>query len=524
MAVTTRRALLGGIGAVGGGAALYKAMQLLGHTPKSNYAGPVKLDGDPKGARVLVLGAGLAGMVAAYELRAAGYEVEVLEFREKAGGRCWTLRGGDSYTELGGATQTVDFAPGNYLNPGPWRIPHDHHAVIDYCQRLGVQLETFVQKNHAAYLHSSQSFGGKPQRFNTIAADYRGQVSELLAKAVNKGRLDDLVTADDRDLLMESLRATGSLNEDHEYVASLQTSIFRGFGTPPHAGFDGAPKPSDPIDLSTILQSDLWRRLVDAETIDHQMPLFQPVGGMDMIAQAFARETGDLIKYNAKVISLQQDENEVSVVYEDLAKGGTRTTTADWCVCTIPFSILGQIEHNLSSGLSAAIDNVWYRGSGKWGLEFNRRFWEQDERIYGGITYTDLPIELISYPSGGMFTKGPGVLLGGYSWRDDITYEFNAMQPKDRIKWALEFGARIHPQYLDEYKSGVSVVWHKVPWVLGCFGIWRDKEQHYAAAVDIDNRVVCAGEHVSYLGAWMEGALESSLDAITRLHEKVING
>ena len=254
------------------------------------------------------------------------------------------------------------------------------------------------------------------------------------------------------------------------------------------------------------------------------MPMFQPVGGMDMIAQAFAREVGDLIRYNSKVVSLQQDENGVHVAYEDTRTGDTLTAEADWCVCTVPFSILGQMDHNLSPGLTAAINNVYYRGSAKWGLEFKRRFWEEDDRIYGGISYTDLPIEMISYPSGGLFTKGPAVVLGGYTWDDAQAFEFNAMQPEDRIKWALEFGSHIHPQYLEEYKTGVSVVWHKVPWVLGCFGIWRDKEAHYANAVKIDNRVVCAGEHVSYLGAWLEGAIESSLDAIGRLHDKVING
>ena len=133
----TRRTILSMIGAAAGSSAMYAAMTSLGHAAESPYNGPIKLDGDPKGAKVLILGAGLAGMTAALELRAAGYEVEILEYREKAGGRCWTLHSGDSYTELGGATQKADFAKGNYFNPGPWRIPHHHHALLDYCRRLG---------------------------------------------------------------------------------------------------------------------------------------------------------------------------------------------------------------------------------------------------------------------------------------------------------------------------------------------------------------------------------------------------
>nr|WP_321361773.1 flavin monoamine oxidase family protein [uncultured Hyphomonas sp.] len=520
----TRRYALAMIGATAGSAALYSAMKAMNHVRPSSYAGPIKLDGDPKGAKVLILGAGLAGMVAALELRSAGYNVEVLEYREKAGGRCWTLRGGDTYTEMGGATQHVSFEGDNYINPGPWRLPYDHHAVLDYCQRLGVQLEPFVQQNHNAYLHNSKAFGGRPQRFKHIATDYRGQTSELLAKAVDQNRLDDMLTSDDREALIESLRATGALDDTNSYKAGNLSSRYRGFAKPPGAGFDGAPIPSDPLSLSEILNSGMWSRLADADLLDHQMPMFQPVGGMDMIAQAFAREVGDLIRYNSKVVSLQQDDNGVRVAYEDTRTGEKRTAEADWCVCTVPFSILGQMDHNLSPGLTAAINDVYYRGSAKWGLEFKRRFWEEDDRIYGGISYTDLPIEMISYPSGGLFTKGPAVLLGGYTWDDAQAFEFNAMQPEDRIKWAIEFGSHIHPQYPEEYKTGVSVVWHKVPWVLGCFGIWRNKEAHYADAVKIDNRVVCAGEHVSYLGAWLEGAIESSLDAIGRLHDKVING
>lgn len=197
----SRRQLLAMIGTVAGGAVMYNAMTSLGFAQESTYTGPIKLEGDAKGASVLILGAGLAGMTAALELRAAGYKVQVLEYREKAGGRCWTLRGGDKYVELGGFTQEVKFAEGNYINPGPWRIPHHHYGLLDYCKRLGVELEPFIQTNYNAYLHRTDAFEGKPQRFREVLTDYRGHVSELLAKVVNQKALDDLVTADDAQLL-----------------------------------------------------------------------------------------------------------------------------------------------------------------------------------------------------------------------------------------------------------------------------------------------------------------------------------
>ena len=120
----SRRDLLSVIGAVSGSAAMYHAMTSLGFASDSGYKGPIKLDGDPKGASVLILGAGLAGMTAALELRKAGYKVQILEFNNRPGGRNWTLRGGDSFTELGDFKQTCEFEQGLYFNPahGGFRI------------------------------------------------------------------------------------------------------------------------------------------------------------------------------------------------------------------------------------------------------------------------------------------------------------------------------------------------------------------------------------------------------------------
>src|SRR5258708_23625395 len=108
-AFVSRRDLLSLIGAVSGSAAMYHAMTSLGFASDTGYKGPIKLEGDPKGASVLILGAGLAGMTAALELRKAGYQVRILEFNDRPGGRNWTLRGGDSFPELGGLTQKCEF-------------------------------------------------------------------------------------------------------------------------------------------------------------------------------------------------------------------------------------------------------------------------------------------------------------------------------------------------------------------------------------------------------------------------------
>ncbi|WP_225771265.1 NAD(P)/FAD-dependent oxidoreductase [Inquilinus sp. Marseille-Q2685] len=521
----SRRGLLSLIGMAAGSAAMYQAMTSLGLAAESGYKGPVDLSGDPRGASVLVLGAGLAGLTAALELRQAGYKVQVLEFNDRPGGRNWTLRGGDRYTELGGATQACGFDQGLYLNPGPWRIPYHHHGVLAYCRRLGVALEPFQQLNHNALLHNSKGFGGKPQRIREIKTDFQGHVSELLAKATQQGKLDEAVSKEDREILLQALKAWGALDKDYAYKAGEASAEFRGYRKDAGGGLGAEPVPGEPIGLSEILSSRLWRSLQSFALYEFQTTMFQPVGGMDMIGKAFAAQLGGLIRYNSKVTRIQQGEAGVTVTYEDTkSPGSALQAKADWCVCTIPLTVLSQIPTDVGPKMQAAIEAVPYASSVKVGLQFKRRFWEEDEAIFGGISYTDLPIRQISYPSTGYNLGGKGVLLGAYSWNGPNSYEFTAMDPAERVRRAVEYGKQIHPQYETEFETGISVAWHRVPFTLGCAGDWTDeaRAQHYDNLCQIDGRIVLAGEHASYIPAWQEGAILSALDAIGRLHRRVI--
>lgn len=521
----SRRDLLALVGAASGGSVMYQAMTALGHAAVADYKGPIRLEGDPKGASVVILGAGLAGMVAALELRQAGYRVQVLEYQARPGGRCWTLRGGDSYTELGGFRQDCAFDPGLYINPGPWRIPYHHRALLDYCKRLGVALEPFIEVNFNAFLHGSRAFGGKPQRFRHVLSDFNGYICELLAKATDQGRLDQAVTREDQEILLEALKDWGALKADYSYGEGLLASASRGYGKEPGGGPDGAPEPSKPISRDDLLRSGLWRWLKFGLLYDFQHTMFQPVGGMDSIARAFAAEVGDLIRFNAKVTQIVQHDAGVTVTYEDIASGKSMQASAGWCLCTIPLSVLGQIRMNVGNAMRSAIDAIAYAPAIKVGLQFNRRFWEEDEAIYGGMSFTDLPIMQIAYPSTGYHRPGKAVLLGAYAF-GRAAVEFTSMPPAERVRQAVAQGSQIHPQYAAEFDSGVAVAWHRVPWVLGCYGMWTDqaRRQHYQALCAIDGRIVLAGEHASHVNAWQEGAILSSLDAMTRLHERVVSG
>jgi monoamine oxidase len=522
----TRRSLFTLIGSVAGSAMMYEVMSSLAYAGESGYAGPPNLTGDVKGASVLILGSGIAGMTAAYELRKAGYKVQILEYQDRPGGRNWTLYGGDTYTELGGATQHVGFDKGHYLNPGPWRLPYHHYGILHYCKLLKVPLEPFIQTNFNAYVHSTKAFDGKPQRYRHVQADFQGYVAELLAKSTRQSSLDQAVTPEDQAILLDAMRQWGALDKNYEYKMGEASSDRRGYESDPGGGLTSVPTPSQPIGMKDLMKSGLWRAIAAGSGYETQQTLFQPVGGMGMIGKAFGAELKEVIKYNAKVIDIRQDAKGVTVSCVDTKTGGPpMQAKADWCICTIPVSILSQIPITVGAPMKAAIENLSYSASVKVGLQFKRRFWEQDEDIYGGITYTDQPNGTIGYPNYNYFSDGKGVILGAYAF-GPAAFEYSAMSPEERIAKSLEYGAKVHPQYMKEFDNGVAVAWHRVPWTLGCAGAWTEalREKYYDNMCALDGRIMLAGEHTSRIPAWQEGAVLSALDAIRRLHQRVIAG
>lgn len=522
--VPTRRELLSMIGKTGGGLAMYQAMTALGHAAESRFAGPPKLTGARPGASVLVLGGGLSGLLSAYELSKAGYKVQVLEFQNRAGGRAYTIRGGDRIEEVGGATQTVGFAPGNYLNPGPWRIPHHHRTLLHYCKQFGVELEPFIQMNHNGFIHRTDAFGGKAQRYKELAVDFKGHVSELLGKALNAGALDAQVTGEDKARLIEAMRSWGVLDSNLDFSDNLRVSSQRGYDRPPGGGPEGAPTPSRINSLSDVLSSRVWTQMGFYFNYVMQTTMFQPKGGMDMIGKAFARQVDKLVRYRTKVTKIAQDDGGVTVDWVDARTGEAGQSKADYCVCTIPATILSQIEFQVSDAKKAALKALPYSNSVKIGLEFRSRFWEEKYAIYGGHSFTDQTISVVSYPNYNYFKDGPAVLLGAFTGGAG-GYRLAGMTHEQRIETALKEGSAFHPEeYRSQFMNGASFAWSRVPWILGCCATWTEetRAKHYKDLTAIDGRVVIAGEHASYYGCWMEGALTSALDAVTRLHARAL--
>ena len=229
---------------------------------------------------------------------------------------------------------------------------------------------------------------------------------------------------EDKEKLLEGLRRWGALDAEFRYREGIATSARRGYEIDHGGGLMSPAKPSKPLELSELLQSRLWRAIAAGQAYEFQSTMFQPVGGMDMIAKAFAKQVGNLIRYQARVTRIEQNERGVTVTFADEARGGAlQQEKADWCLCTIPLSILSQVDIQVSAEMQAAINAVPYGSSIKVGLQFKRRFWEEDEHIYGGITYTDLPISRISYPSTRYGASGPAVVLGAYVFDGPNSFE-----------------------------------------------------------------------------------------------------
>ncbi len=509
-----RRDFITSVAASGGSA--YAAMVALGLMEQPAAARPTKfqLSKNARGTRVIILGAGLAGMASAYELNKAGYQCTLLEARPRAGGRCWTLRGGDQVTDTDGVTQTASFAKGQYFNPGPARIPQ-HHVTLDYCRELGVPLEAFTNLNRQAYFYNENAgpLSSQKVRARSATFDMYGYISELLAKAVNQSALDDTLSAEDKERLVSFLRSWGALNSNLQYTGSSR----RGYDVQAQGAGTASGQFAPPYDLTSLLQ--LGFSPAGDFGYDQQMMMFQPVGGMDQIARAFERQVGKQIRFESKVEEIRKTTEGVRVVYRDRT-GVERQIVGDYCICTIPLPVLATIPSDFSPQMQEAIASVAYAVTGKIGLQFSRRFWEEDEDLYGGITNTNQQITQIWYPSYG-YGGRKGVIVGYYNF-GNIAASVGNLTPADRQALALAQGGKIHSQYTTHFETAVSIYWSKIPYNLGGWASYTTsvREQYYPTLNQPDGNIYLAGEHLSYLTGWMAGALESARLVTSNINQR----
>ncbi len=509
--MSTRRQFLSRIAAVGGFSAAYTSMRALGMTGDAEPAGPLRLPRADKKTRVLILGAGMAGLVSAYELREAGYEVTVLEARERVGGRNWSVRRGSRVAMTDGSVQTCEFSKGEYFNAGPARLPSHHETILGYCRKFSVALETEVNQSRSAFMRSDRVQGGRPFRIRQAMADTRGHVSELLTKAVNRRRLDDQLGADDRERMVEFLRLYGDLNEQNEYRGSERA----GYQTMPGA-FDRTGVAVSPLSMHELLDADLWIAIMFDEFIDWQATMLQPVGGMDHLPKAFESRLGQIIKRQREIVQIRQGEKSVKVTWRHTGSGKTGTLEADYMICTLPFNILAGIDNDFAGPVKSALGRVRYDHSLKVAFEAPR-FWEA-QHIYGGISYVKNDTGLIWYPSHG-FHAPTGIVLGAYS-NGDAAVRLGELPVNARIAAARESIEQVHPGCSESLTHGINVTWAQIPYSLGPWvkpwegGDGNNEPEDYMLLNQPAGRVYFASANLSQMPGWQEGAVLSAHRAL----------
>lgn len=444
-------------------------------------------------ANVCVIGAGVAGLTAAYRLRQAGHQVTVLEAKSCAGGLSTTARDGSVVTEVHDGepvTQTARLPEGAYINLGPGRLPHHHRRMLRLCRELGVPLEPYIMSSDANFYADSRT--GRRFRRRRLDSDVRGHVAEFAYP----------MCADDEEAAL--LRAFGDLSDSGEYHGTDR------------AGWDEKVVPFE--DIAAMRPQD--NLFFQPSAHFWQDTLFQPVGGMDQIWRALlATGIGPLVQYNAPVTRITTSSRRVRVTWS--WGGHSNSRWFDWCLSSIPLPLLSETKlSGFSRDYRRAIDTPEFAPACKVGWLATQRFWE-DEEIYGGISYTDHPIRQFWYPSSGHFSGQPGTLTGAYNSYETAD-EFGRMSVPERIAVAREGGELLHDEMADPEivpdENAVTVAWARVPFQAGGWCDWNPHDNRhrdaFAALQEPDGRFVVVGDQVSQWPGWQEGAVATAERAV----------
>jgi monoamine oxidase len=518
----TRRGLLGSMAKLGGAGAVAETLAIWDFLkPAPALAASLALPRDSgRGRSVAILGAGVSGLCAAYELDRAGYDCVILEAQRRAGGRSLTLRRGDVFQEMNQPAQTCTFDEGQYLNAGPGRIPHHHVNVIDYCRRFGVALQPYIFASRANLVHSSTLGNGRTVPVREALYSLQGHVAELLDKCTRRPALDLPVTGEDLAKLQEVLVQFGDLTSVPGKGYSYQNQSGRA-GLERPAGVATPAKPISPMKLEEILRSRLWDDWLFRDADFYwQTSLLEPVGGMDQfwkgfIRQPLMRQSGTiegLIRYAAKVTAIEVSQDKVAIAYDEA--GSARTLQADFCVCTIPLPIFARLRTNLPAPYMQAAAATPAQAAGKVGWQAER-FWETEAQIYGGISWTTDTIDQIWYPSSG-YLSAKGTLTGGYM-RGATAITFNQKPVAERLAIAREQGERLHPGYAKYVEHGVAIGWENMEFARG--GWVNEEDPTFGTNSRIlaqpQGRFHMAGDQLTFVSGWQEGAVLAAHHAVT---------
>jgi monoamine oxidase len=241
---------------------------------------------------------------------------------------------------------------------------------------------------------------------------------------------------------------------------------------------------------------------------------------MDTLPKAFLSELGENIQFGAEVIAIDYTDESATIIYND--ESGKQTITGDFAIITMPFVPLRFVDilTPFSIGKQRAIRQMRYTEMVKVLLQFQNRFWETADGIYGGNTTTDLPNRQIYYPERPHATNR-GVIIGTHTFTAEAS-RWASLPDSERIAQCLKNVAKIHPQATAEFETGVSKAWGQDKYAGGVALYYSDEYENVFPNVrKPEGAIHFAGEHTSFKHGWIEGAVESGLRAASEIHERV---
>lgn len=439
----------------------------------------------------------MAGLAAADLLRQAGHQPILLEAQHRIGGRILTLR--------------EPFAPGLYGEAGAMRLPQSHTLTMAYVEKFGLKTYPFTLSNPQAYCHLR---GLKRRRTEVdthpdlleyeVSPHERGKSAAHLWEAAllpfsQKLEKDGAAAWDEIYAKYDSY----SVREYLEEVLKWSEGLIEMFGL---------------LFNQEAMMNSSFLEFLREEAGGFYTHLVQLEGGTEQLPLAFLPALKAYIRLGAKMIAIDQSPNDVTIHYRTLA--GNQSVRGDYAILTVPFPVLRHVEvlKPFAHAKQRAIRQLHYDASAKIFLQFRRRFWEEDEGIFGGGTVTDLAVRNVFYPEHGRET-GRGVMLASYTWAEDAQ-RWGSLSERDRIEQALENIIQIHPQAREEFEVGASKMWHDDEFAGGAFALFDPGQQTllHKHIIAPEGRIHFAGEHASLAHAWIQGAIESGLRTAYEIH------
>ena len=446
--------------------------------------------GRPK--RVVVVGAGLAGLVAAYELVQRGHEVQVLEARMRPGGRVYTIRD--------------PLAEGLYVEAGAADIGDGYSVLMRYIREFNLSLADVPKSRKQVVFAKGKRYVVPAVREPDWPHDLRPEERRLGQAGLWKKYIPPALS---------EIGEPSSTGWPNSTALKFDRSTFIEFLVSQGASRDAAQLfrfslNGDDFDHLSALQSLMWESFLARNTD------WKPLrGGNDQLPKAFAARLGSQILYGSAAVKLGQDSKKAHVTF--VKAGSQQQMEADHVIVAIPFSVLRKIEldSSFSPQKRKAISELRYEDIAEVFLQSKHRFWS--EQGIDGTAMTDLPISLVvDHTAAQSGTRG---ILQSQT-EHKVARQVEAMKPEERIRWTLEYMEQVHPGFTENFEGGISFSWNEEPWSLGAWAYYGPREvatlfPHVATP---EGRIHFAGEHTT-MNMTMEGAAQSGLRAANEVSD-----